>query len=349
MHRTTIVGATLALVLGTPVGLLAQESYSVRGNAVAIYNLAGEVEVVGGGGGEVTVRVTRGGDDGHRLDVQVGELDGRQALRVIYPASRIRYSARGWSGSTAVRVRADGTWGGDGWRSSGDRVRISSRGTGMDAHADLRVEVPRGQTLDLYLAAGRIMASNVDGRILLDTGSGSVEARSMAGALKIDTGSGSVEVQGMDGDLEVDTGSGGVRISDVDGENVGVDTGSGSVEAAAVRARGLEIDTGSGGIELRRSAARDIRLDTGSGSVLAELMSDIDRLVVDTGSGSVTLRLPADLGADLDIETGSGGIEVDFPVMTTRRSRDELRGRIGDGGGRIEIDTGSGSVRIRRM
>jgi DUF4097 and DUF4098 domain-containing protein YvlB len=111
----------------------------------------------------------------------------------------------------------------------------------------------------------------------------------------------------------------------------------------------IVIDTGSGGIDLLRSGARDVRLDTGSGSVEAELGTVIDRLVVDTGSGSVSLRLPENLGATLEIETGSGGIEVDFPVAITRRARDELRGTIGDGRGRITIDTGSGSVRIRRM
>ncbi len=61
------------------------------------------------------------------------------------------------------------------------------------------------------------------------------------------------------------------------------------------------------------------------------------------------VRLPAELGAEVDIETGSGGIDMDFPIMVTRQSRDELRGRIGDGQGRIVIDTGSGSVRVRQM
>jgi hypothetical protein len=342
-----ILSAGLALALTAPAALGAQESYSVRGDAVAIYNLAGEVEVVGARGGEVRVQVMRGGDEGDRLDVQIGEIEGRQALRVIYPSDRIHYDAGGWGGTTELRVRRDGTWGGE-WRDRGDRVRVSSR-RGLDAHADLRVEVPRGQQLDLYIAVGRITASNVDGRIVLDTHAGGVEARTMSGRLTIDTGSGSAEVMGMQGDLDVDTGSGSVYVSDVEARDIRLDTGSGRVDGDGVRADRLEIDTGSGGIELRRSAARDVMLDTGSGSVTAELTGPIDRLLVDTGSGSVTLRLPEDLSAELEIETGSGGIEVDFPVLTTRRARDELRGRIGDGDGRIVIDTGSGSVRIRRM
>lgn len=341
LSRAAALAASVALVLSSRA--VAQERYTVGGNDVAIYNLAGEVQVVGASGGDVAVEIRRGGEDADELDVQVGEIDGRQTLRVIYPSDRIHYDPPSWGGNTELRVRDDGTWGGGGDR--GTRVRVGS-GSGMDAHADLTISVPSGQRLDVYLAVGRIRAENVNGDLRLDTHSGDVSARSMAGSLLIDTGSGGAEVLGMDGDLEVDTGSGGVRVSDVTGDAVGIDTGSGGVDADGLRAGSIEIDTGSGSIQLGASDARDVRLDTGSGSVEAELIGDIDRLLVDTGSGSVTLRLPADVGATVDIETGSGGIEVELPIMVTRRARDELRGEIGDGQGSIRIDTGSGSVRI---
>ena len=347
-RSTRWLTAITALLMAVPAA--AQERFSVGGDDVAVYNLAGDVTVVGGSDGDVSVEVRRGGRDGNDLDVQVGEIDGRQTLRVIYPADRVSYDPGGWGGNTTLRVRSDGTWGGDsGWMNRGDRVRVSNRGGGLEAYADLRISVPRGQRVAIYQAVGRIVAENVDGRIHLDTHAGDVEARTMSGTLNIDTGSGSAVVAGMDGDLGVDTGSGSVRVDDVTGDDVGIDTGSGDVEAEGVAARRILIDTGSGGIQLRRSSARDVRLDTGSGSVTAELAGEIDRLLVDTGSGSVTLYLPDDLDARLAIETGSGGIDVDFPVMITRRARDELRGTIGEGRGSIEVDTGSGSVRIRRQ
>jgi hypothetical protein len=348
-HRSIRWIAMALLALAAPAA--AQDRHNVRGDRVAIYNLAGELTVTGTTGRDVTVQVTRGGRDGASLKVEVGEVAGRQALRVMYPSDRVVYDGMRWRGSTQVRVRPDGTWGGgdDAWRGGTDRVRISSGGSGLAAHADLAVGVPRGQTIDIYLAVGRITAENVNGQVRLDTHSGGVAARNMAGSLLIDTGSGSVEVLGMKGDLEIDTGSGGVRVADVEARDIGIDTGSGGVNASGLIAERIVIDTGSGGIDLLRSGARDVRLDTGSGSIEAELGTAIDRLVVDTGSGSVSLRLPENLGATLEIETGSGGIEVDFPVAITRRARDELRGTIGDGRGRITIDTGSGSVRIRRM
>lgn len=345
-----LMAVTSALAVAAPA--VAQERYAVGGDDVAIYNLAGEVTVTGGQGSDVAVEVMRGGRDGQRLDVQIGEIDGRQALRVMYPSDQISYNPGRGGGNTTVTVRPDGTWGGDGiggWFSRSDRVRIASRGGGLDAHADLRITVPEGRRIAIHLAVGRITAANVNGRVILDTHSGGVEARDMTGYLNIDTGSGTVAVQGMDGDLEIDTGSGGVRVSDVTGQEIGIDTGSGGVEADGLAARRIDIDTGSGSITMRHSSARDIRLDTGSGSVRADLTEEIDRLVVDTGSGSVTVRLPAELSARVAIETGSGGIETDFPVMITRRARDELHGTIGDGRGTIEIDTGSGSVRLLKQ
>ena len=45
----------------------------------------------------------------------------------------------------------------------------------------------------------------------------------------------------------------------------------------------------------------------------------------------MTLRLPAAQGAEVDIETGSGGVDSEFAVQTTRLSRNNLRGQIGDG------------------
>jgi lia operon protein LiaG len=78
------------------------------------------------------------------------------------------------------------------------------------------------------------------------------------------------------------------------------------------------------------------------------LLDDVENVRIDTGSGGVTLRLPASLGAEVDIDTGSGGISTDVPVTVTRRERDRLVGRIGDGRGRIVIDAGSGGVRLMR-
>lgn len=340
--RTVAVAATVALAVSNAQ---AQERYGVPGTEVAIYNLAGEVEVVGGEGSEVTVEVTRGGRDAGELSVEVSEIGGRETLRVIYPSDRVVYERRGWRGNTELRVRADGTFGG---RGGGERVRVSSSGRGLEAWADLRITVPSGRDVSVYIATGEISARDVDSDLRLDTHSGAVAARGVRGDLLVDTGSGSVVVEDVTGAVRVDTGSGGVEIRNVEGGEVSIDTGSGGVTGYAIVAGSVRVDTGSGSVELDQVGSADVYVDTGSGSVEVGLTRDIDRLEVDTGSGGVTIRMPEDAGATVEVETGSGGIDVDLPLQIRSVRRDYLRGEIGDGEGRIVVDTGSGSIRLLR-
>jgi hypothetical protein len=321
----------------------AQEVRRLPGGAVSLHNLAGEARLVAGRGDEVVVRLTRGGADGARPEIRVSEEAGRSVLAVVYPDDTIVYPGMGRGSRTTVRVTGEGLLGRDGR----DRVTVRGSGRGLEAWVDLQVEVPAGTDVSLYLATGEARVDGVDARLRIDTGSGDVRARDVAGSLDVDTGSGSVEVLGSRGDVRVDTGSGSVRLGDVRGREVRVDTGSGSVVGTGLRADEVEVDTGSGSIELDDVAAPDVVLDTGSGSVQLRLLEDVDRLLVDTGSGSVTVEGPRDLGAELELETGSGGIEVDFPVQLRTARRDEVVGTLGDGRGRIVIDSGSGGIVLR--
>lgn len=339
----TVTVLALIVVAG---GADAQETHRITGRDVAVYNLAGRAHVVAGSGSDVVVRITRGGSDAGRLEVETGPVDGRETLRVIYPDDRIVYPEMGRRSNNSIRVRADGTFGGDGPR--GDRVEVRGSGRGLEAWADLVIEVPSGRELGLHLAVGEVEADGVSADLTIDTGSGSVDARNVVGSLTVDTGSGSVDVRGVRGALIVDTGSGSVFATDVSGSEIDIDTGSGGVRGAGLTADRMRVDTGSGSIELDEVTAPRVVLDTGSGSVDLVLMADVEVLDVDTGSGSVTIRAPADLGAEIDIETGSGGIDLDFPVRVRSMRRDEVSGTLGDGQGRIRIDTGSGGVRLIR-
>jgi hypothetical protein len=279
--------ALAAIVAATPIS--AQEVLSVSGRSVALYNLAGQVEIVPGNGSDVVVRVRRGGSDGDRLSIESGEIRGRETVRIIYPSDEVVYPEMGRRSNTSRNVRDDGTFS-DGGRRGGDRVCVRGSARGLEAWADLVIEVPRGQEAHLYLVVGTVQARNVDGDIEIHTGIGAVSAEDMSGSLSIDTGSGAVEVMGMDGDLSVDTGSGSIEVVDVVGPEVDLDTGSGRVIGDRIEARTPGVDTGSGSVRLERIRSSDVVIATGSGSVDVELLTDVESLEVDTGSGAVRPR-----------------------------------------------------------
>jgi lia operon protein LiaG len=354
MHYPAPTRAPLRLVLSWAVALgvsaadvAAQEveRYTIGGEAVAIYNLAGSVQVETGTGANVVVEVRRGGSDGARLEIERRNVNGRSALIVRYPEGDVVYdTGRRGSSSTTVRVRSDGTFFGDGDR--GDRITVRSSGRGTRAHADLRVLVPAGRSVDLRLGIGDVRAGGISGNLDIDVGAASVETSNTRGRLRIDTGSGRVTVSDAQGDVLVDTGSGSVELTDIRGDDLRVDTGSGSVRGTGISASAVFIDTGSGSVRLSSVAAEDVEIDTGSGSVELELTTNARRVKIDTGSGGVRLAVPESLGASFDIDASS--VSIDVPANMTRRERGRATGTIGDGRGSIHIDTGSGRVSIVR-
>lgn len=347
--RSTAVGtAGLALLLGLiPPGASAQEQFSIGGNKVAIYNLAGRVTLEAGSGSDVTVDVSRGGGDAGQLSIETGRIDDANTLRVVYPSNRVVASFLSSGQHTTVRVRDNGTFS-DHDSNRGSRVTVSGDGSGLEAWVDLTIRVPNGKAVAVYLAVGRVEATNLDGDIRLDTHSAPVTVSDIRGSLDVDVGSGSVDVSRVAGSLRVDTGSGGVRVNDVDSDVIDIDTGSGGVRGGNLTAETIRIDTGSGGIDLDDVGGDRLLMDTGSGGVRLTLNRAPQSIDVDTGSGGVTIRSPEGLNAMVELETGSGSIETDFPITVRRHSRDHVQGQIGDGSGRVKIDTGSGSIRLLR-
>ena len=343
--------AATPLFLALPLIAQTPERVTLTGPRVAIWDIVGNVTLAPASGRGVTVAVTRSGRDASKLEVAHGTLGGRETLRVIFPGDQIVFPSnsqmRGrWSSD--LRVRDDGTFGGDNgdrW-SDGHRVRVTNSGSGTEAAADLEIGVPAGQELNIYLAVGTITARNIDGKILLDTHAADVVATGMKGDLDIDTGSGDVRVDGMTGPLRVDVGSGSVDLANVSGGDLDVDAGSGDVHGTGIASTSLNIDTGSGEVELAGLVAQDVKVDVGSGDVTLSWTSDPGDVNIDSGSGQVRLALPAAAGATVDLESSSGDINSDFPISTTRIERDALRGSFGDGRGRIVVETGSGDVSI---
>src|SRR5690606_37792086 len=147
------------------------------------------------------------------------------------PGNRVFYPGTGRFSGTDVRVLDDGTF--YDRKRSGRRVRIGGRGIGgsggVEAHANLTIQVPAGHRLAVYLAVGQVEVANVDGELTVETGSAPVTTVGTRGHLLIDTGAGRVSVTDAEGDVEVDTGSGAVDLSRIRGTRLLVDTGSGRV------------------------------------------------------------------------------------------------------------------------
>lgn len=378
---STTAAADRGVAGGThPAGATAQasvERFELSGTTIEVENIVGSVEIVASSGDRVVVEVTRAGTDAGQLEVDVDDAAARSRLEVHYPEGDLLYTAlqnhtfdlyvRPRSGSQGGFNSSGGGWGSGLLFGRGEGRRIRSRGPGVEAWADLRIEVPKGRNVMIQLGAGKIQAHDLstdltlelaagniglealEGTVRSQTGSGHITLRDIRGSLDLSTGSGDITAQGVHGSLlNADTGSGEILLERIDVQSLELDTGSGDLRMLEVVARSLEVDTGSGDITLVRSQIGDAAIDTGSGDVTLNLVGPPTQLTVDTGSGAVDVRLPTGVDASIIADTGSGGINVDLPALDLiERSRDRVVGRLGSGTGRISLDTGSGPISIR--
>lgn len=331
----------LAAVSASPAELAAQaETVRLSGESVGVYNLVGVVRVHAGTASDVVVSVRLQGRDADQLEIVSGRVDSRrkswgdiEALRVVYPGSKVSYSGAGRRAD--VRVETDGTIriGGRG-QIGGRRVVIANDGDGLRASADVDIEMPRDKRVLIVLASGTIEVTNVLGELSLNTATATMRAAGTSGKLSLATRSGNVIVERARGILDIDSGSGPVTVRSAWATEAHVDTGSGDVILDDVEAPRIGVHTGSGDIEMTKASA--------------------DSIIVATGSGDVTIAVQEGYAGEIRLKMGSGRLDNQLPLAVMRRSRSrrnrrEVRGTVGEGGSaRMKIETGSGDIRLRQ-
>jgi Toastrack DUF4097 len=371
-YRALMVSLVLLSLATTSAWAEFDEDYTFDSKRLQIYNLIGEVHVEAAAGSAFEVELHALGDDADRDALDIETDDGSKArLLVGFPLDDEReYVYPRWNkrSSTSFTMSRDHE---DGWLRKlfgRDRIKVRGKGNrGMELYVDLTIRVPEGAKLEVFHGAGEIVATQIEGDLVLDshvgairvediegdlladTGSGSIQVSGVRGDVNADTGSGSIELVGIDGRTVIaDTGSGGISLEDITADKVSADTGSGGVEINGVRTDLLLVDTGSGSVEALDVATNSMVVDTGSGSVEVELVEAGDgKYRIDTGSGSIRLDVPTDFSARVSAETSSGGVTVSLDdIDVHHRERNEMEFTCGGGAADVELDAGSGSIRV---
>ncbi|HVX41411.1 MAG TPA: DUF4097 family beta strand repeat-containing protein [Gemmatimonadaceae bacterium] len=132
-----------------------------------------------------------------------------------------------------------------------------------------------------------------------------------------------------------------VSAQDVSGD-VSIDGAQGDIHAGSV----------SGDVRMSHLRASSLDASSVSGDVTASLDALTGRgdLRFQTVSGDVTLNVPSPFNADLSMQTVSGDVDSDFPLTLQggHMSRRRVEARIGNGGRRLDLQTVSGDVKIRK-
>ncbi len=146
----------------------------------------------------------------------------------------------------------------------------------------------------------------------LDNRNGRVSIQDLAGSQSVNNRYGEVEVQRVDGDIEITNSFGEVRVRDVTG-------------AITVKGRFGDVR-----LDLQNPPQKDVFLSL--------------------EFGDVRLGLPSNASFELEARTAFGDVRSEFGTLNEDSSNRErlMRGRVGEGGPRIHVETRFGDIRLQK-
>ena len=239
----------------------------------------------------------------------------------------------GGTGSQA-RIRASTDQGGIDFDAGPGRIQLSidpSHGGNGDARFELTV--PTGTRVIVNSLSAPIFIRGVKGEVDANAVSAGITITDAARKVKAESVSGSVVVSQVAGDARASSVSGRVDVTDVSGD--------------------LETESVSGRIMMMGIKSRFVRAGSVSGRITyAGTFEPDGTYEFKSHSGGVRLSLPADVGAQVRVETFSGSVDSDFPVTMQptdgRSSNRKIEFKIGNGRSRIVAESFSGNIILQR-
>jgi DUF4097 and DUF4098 domain-containing protein YvlB len=207
------------------------------------------------------------------------------------------------------------------------------------------IEVPRDTELSSSVLSGAQTIQDIRGPVNAKAASGSIRVTHVERQTQLSSLSGSIRADNIGDDLRANSASGSVTVSNIKGD-IRISALSGSTQILKPGGR-VEASTASGNVEVE-GATSDVKANAASGRVSVNgNPGNSSYWDLKTASGTVQLGVPSNANFHLSAEAVSGEIKSELPVVVEEQGKHSLRARVGTGGGRIEIRTVSGEIRLR--
>jgi len=227
-------------------------------------------------------------------------------------------------------------------------------------------------SVNLDTSYGSVNCRNIKGsNITVKSSSGSITAEIIKGSTQLTTSYGSITCKDIsDGDLKLKTSSGKIRLSNVSFGDCDAHTSYGSIASDELKGRLIKLHSGSGNINVTDSSADTTNLSTsygritcrqittneittksGSGNLnIACSESTPDEIVADlvTSYGNIDFTAPKNFAGQIDLSTSYGSVRTSRPITISGQiSKKKLKGIIGEGSGKLHMQTSSGSINLQ--
>jgi len=210
-----------------------------------------------------------------------------------------------------------------------------------DIHGDVR-----GKT-----SSGSITAENIEGSVDLHTSYGSITCKDMSeGDIRLKSSSGTIKLTNASfGRCEAHTSYGAVVCKVLTGSSIKLHSDSGSIKVTTAVSDVSDLSTSYGRITGRQLTTPDLLAKSGSGDLDIVCSDSPAGMTADlvTSYGSIDFTAPPGFGGKVDLSTSYGSVKTERPITISGKvSKKELRGTVGQGTGKLHLETGSGSISL---
>ncbi len=247
---------------------------------------------------------------------------------------------------------------------------INASVRGNTSSGSVTAENIQGST-NLDTSYGSVKCRNISGgELAVKSSSGSITAEGVKGPARLNTSYGSVTCRDLsDGDIELGSSSGTIKLSSAFFGNCDLHTSYGSIEADELKGDSIKLHSDSGGIHVTNASAHTVDMSTSYGRITSRQITtgdltaksgsgnlDVDcsqatpaditaRLV--TSYGSIDFTAPPGFAGQVDLSTSYGSIATSRPITVSGEvSKKRLKGTIGEGNGKLHLQTSSGSINL---
>jgi len=210
-----------------------------------------------------------------------------------------------------------------------------------------------GESIKLKSSSGSLTAENVKGSVLLETSYGSVTCKDISGGdIKLKSSSGKITLSKASfGDCSAHTSYGSIVTDELKGDSIGLHSDSGSINVATASAGTIGVSTSYGRINCQQITTSDLTAKSGSGNIdIACSQSTPPEITAEvaTSYGSIDFAAPPNFSGQVDLKTNYGSIRTDLAITVAGEiSKKHIQGKIGEGKGKLHLESSSGSIRIR--
>ena len=227
----------------------------------------------------------------------------------------------------------------------GDTIRIGKDFSRMrNVSISYKIHVPHDTEVDSNVASGAQNIRDLRGPVKVHSASGTIYVEKIDRNAQLSTASGTISAENIGGDVQVSSASGNVTVSNVKGDTR-VHVMSGVIRISHPGGR-VDGSTASGEVEIQ-GAANDVTAHSASGRVYVQGNPGAQGYWnLRTASGGVQISVPPSANFHLSADAASGEIRTDIPIIIEEQGKHSLRARLGTGGGRVEVHTASGEIRL---